>query len=365
MPGPEAPVDQIHLQHEYELLKAFIGTSIPTAHAYETYPGGCALILESMDGLPFSEYMITEKMDLPIFINTAILIAGAIGDLHQHHIIHKNIQPENIFINKNSHQIWLIDFRFATVLPKEKPHILNPDTIEGELAYMSPERTGRMERAIDYRTDFYSLGVLFYQMLTGHLPFESSDPLELVHSHLAKQPVLPSEANPEIPSAVSDIIMKLLSKNAEARYQSSHGLIEDFKKCRRQLEKSNTIEKFIVGEKDFPEQFQISQKIYGREDETQMLLDMFERASLGSMEMAVISGNPGVGKTSLVQEIQIPIASKKGFFIKGKFDPFYRNVPHSALVYAFQQLIRQLLFNRMHVGLKIRSENERSFFNPS
>lgn len=341
-----ASFDRTRLRHEYELLQNLKGTGIPATHAIEPYPNGLAIITDPIggnDGLLLSDYLSTQQAEISDFLKIAISAAEVLSDLHRQNIIHKDICPENMFINSLTHQIWMVDFRFASLLPKEKPKNINLAAMEGSLAYMSPEQTGRMNRDIDYRTDFYSLGVLFYQILAGCLPFESTDPLELVHAHLAKQAKAPDKIDPAIPRVISKIIMKLLSKNPEDRYLSGQGLIKDLKSCSQQYESTGRIEPFALAEEDYPEKLRISQKIYGRDQEIETLMEIFKKTSQGSIHMAFISGNPGVGKTSLVQEIHKPITREKGYFISGKFDPFHRNVPYSALVLAFAELVKQLL----------------------
>jgi len=235
-------------------------------------------------------------------------------------------------------------------LSRENQSLSHPKLLEGTLAYMSPEQTGRMNRAIDYRTDLYSLGVTFYEMLTGILPFQATEPLELVHCHIAKQPLPPRQLNPEIPQAVSEIVMKLLSKTAEDRYQSAYGLKADLEQCldllqatgHSQAEPRNE-ENFILGQQDLFSQFLIPQKLYGREEEVVTLMDAFERVSQGKTEMMLVSGYSGIGKSSLVNEVHKPIVGARGYFISGKFDQFKRNIPYSSLIQAFQSLLRQLL----------------------
>ena len=222
--GPEASNDRIRLRHEYELLKNLKGTGIPGARAIEAYPGGLAIVTDPIAGRLLADYISNQKTGISDFLKISISAAEVLSNLHRQNIIHKDIQPENLFINEQTLEVRIVDFRFATLLPKEKPKSINLAALEGSLAYMSPEQTGRMNRDIDYRTDFYSLGVLFYRILTGRLPFESTDPLELVHRHLAKQPESPDKINPDIPEIISQIIMKLLSKNAENRLSERAGI---------------------------------------------------------------------------------------------------------------------------------------------
>ncbi len=214
---------------------------------------------------------------------------------------------------------------------------------EGVLAYVSPEQTGRMNRMLDYRTDFYSLGVVFYELLTGQRPFPSTDPLELVHAHIAKQPNPPQELNSQIPFPLAEIVTKLLAKMAEDRYQSAVGLKADLERCLDQIHTKGEIQTFSLGQNDISNRFQVSQKLYGRQEEIAILLETFEEVSRGKVALMLFSGYSGVGKSTLVNEVQKPIVQRRGIFISGKFDQLHREIPYSALIQAFQVLIQQIL----------------------
>ncbi len=229
------------------------------------------------------------------------------------------------------------------MLTRENPILRNPNVLEGTLAYISPEQTGRMNRAIDYRTDFYSLGITFYEILTGQLPFVSDDAMELVHWHLAKQPVPPELLRPDIPVMVSRLIMKLMAKTAEERYQSAHGLWLDLNRCLELVQSGQTDLVFQPGQDDFSERFQIPQKLYGRQAEIEQLLAAFDRVSQGQREMLLVAGYSGIGKSALVQEIYKSITQRRGYFVAGKFDQLQRNIPYTALIQACDSLIHQLL----------------------
>jgi predicted ATPase/signal transduction histidine kinase/CheY-like chemotaxis protein len=309
-------------------------------------------------------------LSLPEFLKLAIETAEILGAIHAANIIHKDINPANIVFNPETGIVKIIDFGISTQLTRENLTLKNPNVLEGTLAYMSPEQTGRMNRTLDYRTDFYSLGATFYELLTGQLPFETTDALELVHCHIAKVPSSPYQLVPEIPHVVSDIVMKLMAKTAEERYQSAWGLKADLETCLTQLQETGNISDFPLAHSDISDKFQIPQKLYGREVEVDTLLAAFERLTsppapllagegsqtppntrreeggmggLGRVEMMLVAGYSGIGKSALVQEIYKPITEKRGYFISGKFDQFQRNIPYSAVVAAFKELVRQLL----------------------
>lgn len=331
------------LRHEYQILNSLELPGIIKPLELKLYQHGFALILEDFNGQPLKQYITEQTLSLVKFLEIGIQLAQTLSELHKNQVIHKDIKPQNILIYLPTGQIKIIDFSIATRLEKENPTLSNPNYIEGTLAYMSPEQTGRMNRSIDYRTDFYSLGITFYEMLVGQLPFTSNEPMELVHCHIAKNPVPPHQINPQIPKAISSIIMKLIAKTAEERYQSGQGLKADLEICLHQLQQSGKIDNFVPGQLDRSGQFTIPQKLYGREIEVSTLLAAFERIAVGTTEMILVSGYSGIGKTCVVQEVHKLLVRQQGYFIAGKFDQFKRNIPYAALIQAFQELIRQLL----------------------
>ncbi|RCJ37919.1 serine/threonine protein kinase [Nostoc minutum NIES-26] len=336
--------DLTALRHEYKVLSSLIDVAgVINPLTLEKYQNGLALVLEDFGSVSLKKFIDSQKFSLKDFLVIANQLAATLADIHDKQVTHKDIKPQNIVINTNNLTIKVIDFSIASQLSRENETVSNPNLIEGTLAYMSPEQTGRMNRSLDYRTDFYSLGVTFYQMLTGLLPFDSKDSLELIHLHIAKTPASPNEINLEIPLVVSEIVMKLLAKTAEDRYQNALGLKADLELCLQQLESNSQIAKFTIGQLDKSSQFIIPQKLYGREAEVNILLNAFERISNGQTEMMLVSGYSGIGKSSLVNEIHKPIVRQRGYFISGKFDQFKQNIPYVSLIQAFQELMRQLL----------------------
>lgn len=348
------------LKHEYQIRQNLDSEQIVKAISLETFDHRLGLILEDFGGESLAKLLETETLSLRANLNIAIQIVKALAYLHQNQIVHKDIKPSNIIINSQTEQVKLTDFGIATKLNKENPQFNNPNCVEGTLAYMSPEQTGRMNRTLDYRTDFYSLGITLYEMLTDQLPFPSKDPLEIVYSHIAIKAILPHQINSEIPPAISEMVMKLMSKNAEDRYQSAAGLLADLENCWHQLETTGKIIDFIPGRLDILSQLLIPQKLYGREQQVNQLLAAFERVGAGSpeslppnqdtekaarsqSELMLVSGYSGIGKSAVVNEVSKPITRSKGYFISGKFDQFKRNIPYASLIQAFNSLLRQLL----------------------
>ncbi|WP_375341254.1 AAA family ATPase [Plectonema radiosum] len=347
----------VQFRNQYTITKNLNFPGIIQTYNLETYQNSYALIMEDMGGISLKDYFTNVETlyitshditSLQEFLSIAISLCDILQILYQQRIIHKDIKPANILINPQTKQIKLIDFSIASLLPRETQEIKSPNILEGTLAYISPEQTGRMNRGIDYRSDFYSLGVTFYEILTGQLPFQSDDVMELVHSHIAKIPLSINSQQlavngRKIPQVLDDIIHKLMAKNAEDRYQSALGLKHDLENCLKQLQETGKIEDFQIGKRDICDRFIIPEKLYGREQEVEALLAAFERVSQGNSELMLVAGFSGIGKTAVVNEVQKPIVKQRGYFIKGKFDQFNRNIPLSAFVQALRDLIGQLL----------------------
>ncbi|MEG4626899.1 AAA family ATPase [Microcoleus sp. w1-18aA5] len=353
------PQELARYRTEYKITQSLNLSGCIKAYDLQPYQNTLVMFVEDFGGESLKIWMQQQKFSIAEFLRIAIATTESLQQIHSAHIIHKDINPSNIVFNPASGELKIIDFGISTQLTRENSTLKNPNILEGTLAYMSPEQTGRMNRSLDYRTDFYSLGATFYELLTNKLPFDTNDVLELVHSHLAKQPLSPSQVNPEIPQIVSDIVMKLMGKNAEERYQSAIGIKADLEECLNQLHSNNNISFFSLGCQDISDRFQIPQKLYGREREIDSLLTAFETVSshrqdacatsnhrqdaCATSSMMLISGYSGIGKSALVQELYKPITQQRGYFISGKFDQYQRNIPYSAIVSAFQDLAKQLL----------------------
>ncbi|MEH1872013.1 trifunctional serine/threonine-protein kinase/ATP-binding protein/sensor histidine kinase [Nostoc sp.] len=341
----------LSFRNQYTIAKNLNSPLIVQTYSLEAYQNGYALVMEDFGGISLKEWRVRSG-ELGVwgsgeflmeFLEIAIALCNTLDILYRERIIHKDIKPANILINPETKEVKLIDFSIASLLPRETQTLINPNVLEGTLAYISPEQTGRMNRGIDYRSDFYSLGVTFYELLTGQLPFVCDEPMELVHCHLAKTPIAVHENNPNLPLVLSEIISKLMAKNGEKRYQSALGIKHDLEICLSQLQSTGNIESFALGERDISDRFIIPDKLYGRETEISTLLEAFERVSLGATEMMFVAGFSGIGKTAVVNEVHKPIVRQRGYFIKGKYDQFQRNIPFSAFVKAFRDLMGQLL----------------------
>ncbi|MBU1424731.1 MAG: AAA family ATPase [Gammaproteobacteria bacterium] len=338
---PEPAVSR-RLEHEYELARNLDSARIARPIALERHAGNVALVLEQGPTKTLAS-LLGSPMDIQVFLQVGISITAALAELHRHELIHKDIKPEHVLLDEAGH-VWLTGLGIASRMPREHQAPEPPEVIAGTLAYMAPEQTGRMNRSIDSRSDLYSLGVTFYQMLTGTLPFTAADPMEWVHCHIARQAVPPSQRAIGLPEPLSEMVMKLLAKTAEDRYQGSAGLEADLRHCLAQWESNGRIDSFPLGEHDVPGRLLIPEKLYGRKSETGALLAAFDRvASSGTSEVVLVSGYPGVGKTSVVHELHKALVPLRGLFAAGKFDQYKRDIPYATLVMAIQSLVRQIL----------------------
>ena len=306
--------------------------------------GRTLLILEDPGGEPLDR-LLGAPMDVGSLLRLAVRIAGAVSKLHQRRVIHKNLKPTNILVNCADSQPRLTGFGIASRLPRERSAPEPPDIIAGTLAYMAPEQTGRMNRSVDARSDLYALGITLYQMLTGALPFTAADPMEWVHCHIARRPVPPAELLQDVPNAISAIIMRLLAKTAEERYQTASGVERDLRRCLADWETRGRIDDFPLGERDVPDRLLIPEKLYGRTREVETLRAAFDRivGDSGAPELLLVSGYSGIGKSAVVQELHKALLPPRGLFAAGKFDLYKRDIPYATLAQAFQGLIRPLL----------------------
>ncbi len=337
------PQDVARLKHEYAILNSLTMPGVPRITGLERYRNSLALVLEDVGAEPLRTHLGAGPMPVPKFLSLATRMADIVARLHMVNVVHKDLNPKNIVWNASEDLVQVIDFGLATQMLGQREEASASGVMEGTLAYMSPEQTGRMNRPVDYRTDFYSLGATFYEMLCGRPPFDATERAELVHCHLAVEPVHPHERNPSIPAPLSALIMRLLAKNAEDRYQSGRGLRADLRRCQASFESDGTVPPFDLGQDDVSDKFSIPQKLYGRDRDIAILLDSFERVTQGYKEMMLVSGYAGVGKTSLVKEVYKPITRRHGYFISGKFDQYKRDIPYGAVIDAFQGMVKELL----------------------
>lgn len=341
-----SPQSVRRLMHEYSFAAELDPAWAAKPLAITRHEGRTILLLKDPGGQPLDRILERDQgqpPDLTRFLSTAIGLARTLGRVHQQGLIHKDIKPANVLVD-DSGNAWLTGFGIASHLSRERQSPELPEFIAGTLAYMAPEQTGRMNRSIDSRSDLYSLGVTFYEMLTGGLPFMASDPMEWVHCHIAKQPAAPSERVGTVPASVSAITMKLLSKTAEERYQTAAGVESDLRRCLSQWESQGCIDDFTPGARDTPDRLMIPEKLYGRDREVDTLLTAFDRiVGGGRAELVLVSGYSGIGKSAVVNELHKPLVPPRGLFASGKSDQYRRDIPHASLAQAFQSLIRRLL----------------------
>src|SRR5262244_3163083 len=332
--------------HEYSLRHELDSAWAVRPLAVSYQQGQTTLVLEDPGGRTLDQ-ILPGPMEMTRFLRLAVSLAAALNGMHKRNLIHKDVKPANVLVDPRTGQVRLMGFGIASRFPRERQAPAPSEFIAGTFPYMAPEQTGRMNRSIDSRSDLYALGVTLYEMLIGSLPFTSSDPTELVHSHIARQPVPPGQRLKGIPSPVSAIIMKLLAKTAEERYQTAAGAESDLRRCLAQWERQHRIDEFLLGEHDTPDRLLIPEKLYGRASEIDALLASFDRVVAGGRpELVLVSGYPGIGKSSVVNELHKPLVPPRGLFASGKFDQYKRDIPYATLAQAFQNLIRSLLSKR-------------------
>src|SRR5580700_7829149 len=305
--------------------------------------GRIMLVLEDIRSEPLHR-LLGPPMEVRSFLRLGMAIAAALTQVHRRGLVHKDIKPANILVNRTTGAVKLTGFGIASRLPRERQAPAPPESIAGTLAYIAPEQTGRMNRSIDARSDLYAMGVTFYQMLTGSLPFSAADAMEWVHCHIARKPVAPRERLATVPAAVSTLVLKLLAKTAEERYQTAAGLERDLRRCLAAWEAHRRIDAFPLGQQDTPDRLVIPEKLYGREREIETLLAAFDRVvSSGRPELVLVTGYSGIGKSAVVNELHKALVPARGLFVSGKFDQYKRDIPYATLAQAFQGLIRPLL----------------------
>jgi predicted ATPase/signal transduction histidine kinase len=332
-----------HLEHEYALRADLDATWAARPVSLVRREARLMLLLEDPGGEPL-ERLLGRPMEIGQFLHIAVRLAAAIGQMHARGLIHKDLKPANILVDIASGGAWLTGFGIASRLPRERQAAAPPDVIAGTLAYMAPEQTGRMNRSIDSRSDLYALGGTLYEMLTGVLPFTASDPMEWIHCHIARKPTAPSERVSGIPGSVEAIVLKLLAKTAEDRYQTAAAVEADLQRCLLAWEAHRRIDPFPLAAHDVSDRLAIPEKLYGREAETAVLLAAFDRVvTQGTTELVLVSGYAGIGKSSIVNELHKLLVPRRGLFAAGKFDQYKRDIPYATLAQAFQSLVRQLL----------------------
>lgn len=341
------------LEYEYNILNQLYSQG--TVHQSELikHYKGHIIVMENVEGMPILDAPVFESIrngdiklstyKLLLILKIFIEMTEVIEKLHEINIIHKEITPRKFLIKSDFSQVSLLDFGLTKKIDNSRKKLYNIDGIDALLPYISPEQTGRTGRVIDYRTDFYSLGISMYELIIGRKPFITNDVLEMIHSHIAKTPIAPHIVNPDIPKSVSKIIMKLIAKESEQRYQSAAGIVYDLSKCLESLRTSSVVEDFEVGMNDISNKFQIPQKLYGRDREIEKLNKIYEKVAEGGSHMLLVGGYAGVGKTSIIQEVYRPVAEFGGFFASGKAEQLQVNTPYYVFTQAAKELIRMLL----------------------
>lgn len=334
------------IRREFQIVSKLNIDGIIRMHSLLTYDQGNLAIEMERFGISLAELISqSDGKPLPLdrFFSIAVSLTQILGRLHGHNLVHKDVNPSNVLIDPQTGELRLIDFGISSELSRERQSIMLSKRLEGSLPYISPEQTGRMNRDLDYRSDYYSLGVTFFEMLTGALPFSANNTLEWVHRHISQQPPEAHQINRDVPETLSRIVAKLMAKNAEDRYQSTHGLIADLNRCREELKQVTSPPPFELGQQDVSRHFQIPQRLYGRTSELTLLKSRFHDVMHGTTAICMVSGYSGVGKSALVNELGKSIFREQGYLIQGKFDQFQQSTAYSAMATALRSLVLQLL----------------------
>lgn len=345
LPAAEHPTPGLvdRLAHEYGLKDELDGAWAVRPLELVRERGQTMLVLEDPGGEPL-EPLLGGPMEMARFLRLATGLSAALRQLHERGLIHKDIKPANVLVDAATGRVWLTGFGIASRLPRERQAPVPPEIIAGTFAYMAPEQTGRMNRSIDARSDLYALGITLYEMLTGALPFAATDPMEWVYCHIARRPTPPSERVDDIPNPVEAIVLKLLAKMAEERYQTAAGVEADLRACLTAWQAHGRINPFPLAAHDASDRLLIPEKLYGREAEIDALITAFDQVvTRGTTELVLVSGHAGIGKSSLVHELHKELVPPRGLFAAGKFDQYKRNIPYATLAQAFQSLVDQIL----------------------
>ena len=331
------------LEREFELLRSLPLDSITKPHELLTDAGRCTLVLEDHGARTLAALMRESAPPLGWVLDYATQLAAALAELHRCGVVHRGLRPQAVLVEGPARRIRLADFSDAARGAAEAAAPLPARLYRSRLAYAAPEYSGRIGHGCDYRSDFYSLGVLLYELLYGRLPFDSADPLALIHAHVARLPPAPAEIDPALPLPLSQIVMKLLAKAPEERYQSEQALQRDLTRCRQEWGRHGRVLPFEIGARDVPEQFSVPRRLYGRDAERALLYAVFERARQGRARLLLVAGYAGVGKTTLIRELHEPAARAQGLFVSGKFEQLSGDAPYRALTQALRQLVQRAL----------------------
>ncbi|MFO7566404.1 MAG: AAA family ATPase [Enhygromyxa sp.] len=334
---------EVRIEHEFRAIQGLELEGIVEALALERGPGYVALVYEWFEGINLDEHRGGRPLALAEAIGVAQQLARLLVEVHRHKLIHRNIKPSNVFVSPGGEAVALADLGVSVLLERERQRIDDAWVVESNLPYVSPEQTGRTHHGVDFRSDLYSLGVTLYELLSGRRPFDASTPLELIHAHLARRPLDLQRLRPELPSALSAIVMKLLEKAPERRYQSAAGLLADLERVAAALASGDPLDGFALATRDVPTVLQLPHRLYGRSREVERLVELFRDACGGTPKLVLVAGATGSGKTALVNQLAEPITSRRGFFARGKFEREQTDKPYSGVFAAFSNLADQLL----------------------